>query len=62
MIQSNGLSCFSRFVNLGHAHTRIESEGGGAVTKVKGARWVNVTLGNVKRAINDCYRAIKHAE
>lgn len=62
MIQSDGLGCFRRFVNLEHAHTIIESAGGGAVTKVKGARWVNMMLGNVKRAINDSNHAIKHAE
>ncbi|WP_043795515.1 transposase, partial [Rhodanobacter sp. OR87] len=36
--------------------------GGRAATEVKGARWVNVVLGNVKRAISGCYHAMRQAK
>lgn len=61
-VYSDGLGCFRRFVDLEHAHTVIETEGGRAATEVKGARWVNVVLGNVKRAISGSYHAIKQAK
>ena len=40
----------------------LETEGGRAATEVKGARWVNVVLGNVKRAISGCYHALRQAK
>ena len=59
---SDGLGCFRRVVELDHAHTVLETEGGRAATEVKGARWVNVVLGNVKRAISGCYHAMRQAK
>ena len=59
---SDGLGCFRRFVELDHAHTVLETKGGRAATEVKGARWVNVVLGNVKRAISGCYHALREAK
>lgn len=54
-VYSDGLFCFRRFVDAGHAHTVLETGGGRAACEVKGARWVNVLLGNVKRAISGSY-------
>jgi len=59
---SDGLGCFRRVVELNHAHTVRETAGGRAATEVKGARWVNVVLGNVKRAISGCYHAMRQAK
>ena len=59
---SDGLGCFRRVVEGDHAHTVLETEGGRAATEVKGARWVNVVLGNVKRAISGCYHAVRQAK
>ncbi|EQD26554.1 IS1595 transposase [mine drainage metagenome] len=59
---SDGLGCFRRMVELNHAHTVLETAGGRAATEVKGARWVNVVLGNVKRVISGCYHAMRQAK
>lgn len=59
---SDGLGCFRRVIDLGHAHTVLETGGGRAATEAKGARWANVVLGNVKRAISGRYHAIKQAK
>jgi len=59
---SDGLGCFRRVVELDHAHTVLKTEGGRATTEVKGARWLNVLLGNVKRAISGCYHAMWQAK
>ena len=59
---TDGLGGFRRFVDTGHAHTVLQTEGGRAATEVKGARWVNVVLSNVKRAISGSYHAIKQAK
>lgn len=59
---SDGLGCFRRVVELDHAHTVLETGGGRAATQVKGARWANVVLGNVKRAISGCYHAMRQAK
>lgn len=56
---SDGLGCFRRFVDLGHAHTVLETDGGRAATEAKGARWANIVLSNVKRAISGRYHAVK---
>ncbi len=40
----------------------LETAGGCAAAEVKGARWVNVVLGNAKHAISGCYHAIRHAK
>ena len=61
-VYSDGLWCFRRFADAGHAHTVLDTPGGRAATEVKGARWVNVLLGNVKRAIDGRYHAIKQAK
>lgn len=61
-VYSDGLACFGRVIDLGHAHTVLETEGGRAATEVRGARWVNVVLGNVKRAISGCYHAMRQAK
>ena len=59
---SDGLACFGRFADLGHAHTVLETGGGRAATQAKGARWANVVLGNVKHAISGCYHAVRQAK
>ncbi|MHB1274243.1 MAG: IS1595 family transposase, partial [Rhodanobacter sp.] len=59
---SDGLYCFRRFVDAGHAHTVLETAGGRAACQVRGARWVNVLLGNVKRAISGSYHAIRQGK
>ena len=59
---SDGLGCFRRVVELNHAHTVLETQGGRAATEIRGARWVNVVLGNVKRAISGCYHAMRQAK
>lgn len=56
---SDGLGAFRRFVATGHAHTVLETEGGRAATEVKGARWVNIVLSNVKRALDGVYHSVK---
>jgi hypothetical protein len=37
---TDGLGAFGWFVDTGHAHTVLETEGGRAATEVRGARWV----------------------
>lgn len=59
---SDGLGCFRRVIELGHAHTVLDTDGGRAATEVKGARWANIVLGNVKRAISGRYHAVKQAK
>ena len=54
--------CFRRFADAGHAHTVLETAGGRAACEVKGARWVNVLLSNVKRAISGSYHAIRQGK
>lgn len=56
---SDGLGAFRRFVATGHAHTVLETEGGRAATEVRGARWVNIVLSNVKRALDGVYHSVK---
>ncbi|QEO95553.1 hypothetical protein XOCgx_0559 [Xanthomonas oryzae pv. oryzicola] len=52
------LACFRRLEDAGHAHTTLDTGGGRAATDAAGARWVNVVLGNLKRAISGVYHAI----
>jgi hypothetical protein len=59
---TDGLACFRRIANAGHAHTTLETGGGRAATEVRGARWVNVVLGNVKRAISGSYHAVRQTK
>lgn len=61
-VYSDGLACFARCIDTGNAHTVLVTEGGRAACEVRGARWVNVVLGNAKRAISGCYHAIKQAK
>ena len=59
---SDGLFCFRRFADAGHAHTVLETGGGRAACEVRGARWVHVLLGNLKRAISGSYHAIRQSK
>jgi hypothetical protein len=59
---TDGLWAFRRFADAGHAHTVLEAGGGRAACEVHGARWVNVVLANVKRAISGSYHAIRQAK
>ena len=59
---SDGLACFRRFADLDHAHTVLDTAGGRAATEAKGARWANIVLSNVKRAISGCYHAIRQGK
>lgn len=59
---SDGLYCFRRFADAGHAHTVLETAGGRAACEVRGARWVNALQGNVKRAISGSYHAIRQGK
>lgn len=59
---SDGLYCFRRFADQDHAHTVLITGSGRAATEVKGARWVNIVLSNVKRAISGRYHAIRQGK
>ena len=59
---TDGLGAFRRFVDTGHAHTVIQTEGRRAATEVRGARWVNIVLANVKRSISGSYHAIRQGK
>src|SRR5690606_8804559 len=59
---TDGLGCFRRIEDAGHAHTVLVSEGGRAATEVRGARWVNTVLGNVKRSLDGTYHAIRQGK
>lgn len=61
-VYTDGLACFGRLEDAGHAHTTLDTGGGRAATEVSGARWVNVVLANLKRAISGTYHAIKQAK
>ncbi|AOY65968.1 IS1595-like element IS1595 family transposase [Xanthomonas euvesicatoria pv. euvesicatoria] len=57
-VYTDGLACFRRLEDAGHAHTTLDTGGGRAATETAGARWLNVVLGNLKRAISGVYHAI----
>lgn len=59
---TDGLGCFRRIEAAGHAHTVLETQGGRAATEVPGARWVNIVLSNLKRALDGVYHAIRQAK
>lgn len=59
---TDGLGCFRRIEVAGHAHTVLDTAGGRAATEVAGARWGNVVLSNVKRALDGTYHAIRQAK
>lgn len=61
-VYSDGLACFARCIDTGHAHTVLVTEGRRAACEARGARWVNVVLSNVKRAISGRYHAFKQAK
>uniref|UniRef100_UPI002407352D transposase n=1 Tax=Xanthomonas axonopodis TaxID=53413 RepID=UPI002407352D len=48
--------------NRGDVDTTLDTGGGRAATEVQGARWLNVVLGNVKRAISGTYHAVRQAK
>ena len=52
---SDGLGAFRAAADLGHAHTVIDAGGGRAATEAEGARWVNIVLSNLKRALDGIY-------
>lgn len=56
---SDGLWAFRRFADTGHQHTVLSAENPRAATEIKGARWVNTVLSNVKRALSGTYHSIK---
>lgn len=56
---TDGLGAFRRFIDAGHAHTVLETGGGRVATEARGARWVNVVMSNVKRALDGVYHAHK---
>lgn len=58
---TDGLWCFRRLADADHPHTVLEVRGR-AATETRGARWVNIVLSNVKRAIGGTYHAIKQAK
>lgn len=60
-VYSDGLGAFRAVIEHGHALTVIESEGGRAATEAKSARWVNIVLSNVKRALDGTYHAFGFA-
>jgi len=59
---TDGLGAFRRFADAGHAHTVIEADSPRAATQAPGARWVNVVLSNVKRALDGVYHSLKQAK
>lgn len=58
-VYSDGLGAFRAVVALNHAHTVIDAGGGRKATEVDGARWVNIVLSNVKRALDGTYHAFR---
>lgn len=54
---SDGLGAFRAVVDLGHAHTVIETAGGRAATEATHARWVNIVLCNLKRSLDGAYHS-----
>lgn len=58
-VYSDGLGAFRAAVDRGQAHTVINVGGGRAATEAQGARWVNIVLGNVKRALDGTYHSFR---
>lgn len=56
---SDGLGAFRAVIEVGHAHTVIESAGGRATTEAGGMRWLNTVLSNVKCPLDGTYHAFK---
>lgn len=61
-VYTDGLACFRRLEDAGHAHTTLDTGGGRAAIEAAGARWVNVVLGHLKRAISGVYHAIAQSK
>jgi transposase-like protein len=59
---TDGLGCFRRIAEAGHAHTVLDTGGGRAATEARGARWVNIVLSNLKRALDGVYHSIRQAK
>lgn len=55
-VYSDGLGAFRAVVDLGHAHTVIQSSGR-AATEQANSRWVNIVLSNLKRSLDGAYHA-----
>ena len=54
-VYSDGLGAFSAVVDLHHPHTVIQCASPRQACETKGARWVNVVLSNLKRALDGTY-------
>ena len=54
-VYSDGLGAFNAVVDLDHAHTVIQCATPRQACETKGARWVNVVLSNLKRALDGTY-------
>lgn len=52
---SDGLGAFSAVIDLDHAQSIIKSETPRQTCEAKGARWVNIVLSNLKRALDGTY-------
>ena len=61
-VYTDGLSCFRRLEEAGHAHTTLVTGGRRAATETSGARWVNTVLSNTKRALDGVYHAVRQAK
>lgn len=61
-VYSDGLGCFRRLEEAGHAHTTLVTGGRRAATETSGARWVNTVLSNTKRALDGVYHAVRQAK
>ena len=61
-VVSDGLFAFRRFNELGHAHTVLTGLVRRAATQHPKARWANIVLANVKRAISGRYHSIRQAK
>jgi len=54
-IYSDGLGAFSAVIDLGHPQSIIKCETPRQTCEAKGARWVNIVLSNLKRALDGTY-------
>jgi len=58
-VVSDGLHCFTGVGNAGCVHQPIITGSGRKAALNPALKWVNTTLGNIKSAITDTYRAIR---
>lgn len=61
-VYTDGHPSFQSFNEAGHAQTVLVTEARRAATEAKGARWVNILLSNVKRAISGAYHALRQGK